>query len=194
MFWLTVLLLIGAQNAGSADRTMADINRYRGLDFHIDDIGASVGAFTQWGGPRLQYGLYAGWLTITEQTYYDYWGYPHKLNEISLDFIKTGLIVKYPMFRGMLDNSFSPFVSAQGGLAIGLDTPEYTDFFKKFKQMESIPGYYGGMYFGIDFKMSGRSALSVAAGFETHNLNRVADGKASWGGKSVTIQLGTFSF
>jgi len=189
---LLALTLAPALQAGP--RSMAEVSRYRGLDMHVADIGGSMGVFYQWSRPTYQWGLTASWLTITEHTYYDYWGYPHKINEISLDFVKFGILAKYHIFKGKIDNAFSPFLSVQGGGMIGLDTPEGMDLFDKFGQAESIPGYYGGLYAGVDLPMGGRSAITLAMGAEQHVLSRAADGKKSWGGKSLIIQLGSFIF
>ena len=153
-----------------------------------------MGGFYQWSLAKIQWSLYGGWLTITEPTYTDYYGYSHKINEISLDMLKAGAIFKYHIFKGMIANSFSPFLAVQGGAVLALDTPENMDFFDKFSHVETIPGMYGGLFVGIDFQMSRNSAFSIAIGTESHVLNEEVDGKSHWGGKAVVLQFGTFTF
>ncbi|HDR04422.1 MAG TPA: hypothetical protein ENN84_04165 [Candidatus Marinimicrobia bacterium] len=173
--------------------SMADVNRYGGLEARISDIGGGFGAFYQFAPlTNLQLLINLHWLSITagEVTLYDNYGYPHKVNEVSLDFLKSGLGLKYHLFRGELANAFSPFLMVQAGAVLAMDTPEYSSFKNKIKNITSYGGYSGGIYGGIDFKAGGGYGFSVAAGYEINAFYQTIDGRSMWDGLSLVLQYG----
>jgi hypothetical protein len=191
--YIAVMILMLTTLAQPGSFSMADVNRYGGLEVRISDIGGGFGGFYQLAPlPNLQLLMNLHWLSITagEVTLYDYYGYPYKVNEVSLDFIKSGLGLKYHLFRGQIANAFSPFVMGQVGGVLALDTPEYLPFEKKIKQITSYGGYSGGLFGGIDFRAGGGYGFSVAVGYEANAFYESIDSRSMWNGLSLIIQYG----
>ncbi len=173
--------------------SMADVSRYGGLEARISDIGGGFGGFYQFAPlENIQIVLNLHWLSITagEVTLYDYYGYPYRVNEVSLDFVKSSLGLKYHLFRGQIANAFSPFVMAQAGGVLALDTPEYHTFGEKMKNITSYGGYSGGVFGGIDFMAGGGYGFSVAVGYEVNAFYKTIDSRSTWDGLSLILQYG----
>ncbi|MEA3501034.1 MAG: hypothetical protein U9R41_08485, partial [Candidatus Marinimicrobia bacterium] len=194
---LIVILLTSFSYGQVKIETMANVQKFSAIDLHITDFGTSIGWYRQFAPiGKFHYGFWINATMVTggqETTIRDpYTGYSYKINEISLDFVKAGISLKYHLFKGKIANSFSPFLSTQLGGVIALDTPENTSFFKKYEEVEYYYGVTYNFYIGIDFLGSPQYEISVAVGYETNYLNAEVDGDKNWNGKAVYFQYGKF--
>lgn len=193
---LIIVLLSTFSNAQVKIETMANVQKFSAIDLHISDYGTSIGWFRQF-APKGKF-HYGYWVNITivtggdEYTAYNYWGQPITVNEISLDFIRSGVALKYHLFKGKLANSFSPFLTTQLGGVLALDTPENTSFFKKYEEVEYYYGMTYGLYVGIDFLGSPKYEISVAAGYESNYFYEAVHDRKNWSGKAIYFQYGKF--
>lgn len=190
--FLLTTILFGQIKIG----TMADVKKFSAIDLHITDYGTSIGWYRQFAPMgRFHFGFWANITMVTggdEYTIRDYWGREYKINEISLEFLKSGFSIKYHLFKGKLANTFSPFCATQIGGILAIDTPENTEFFEKYKSIDLYYGLSNNYYVGIDFMGSPKYEISVAVGYETNYLNAEVDGDKNWYGKAVYFQYGKF--
>ena len=176
--------------------TMANVQKFSAIDLHIIDFGTSIGWYRQFAPVgKFHYGIWVNITMVTggdEYTAYNYWGQPITVNEISLDFVRSGVALKYHLFKGKLANSFSPFLSTQLGGVIALDTPENTSFFKKYEKVDFYYGMAYNFFVGIDFMGSPKYEISVAAGYESNYFYEAVQDSKNWSGKAVYFQYGKF--
>ena len=193
---LAIILLSSLIYAKVGIETMANVQKFSAIDLHITDFGTSFGWYRQFAPVgKFHYGIWANITTVTggdEYTAYNYWGQPIKMNEISLDFVKSGVAFKYHLFKGKLANNFSPFLSTQLGGVIALDTPENTSFFKKYKKVEYYYGITDNFFIGIDFMGSPKYEISIGVGYESNHFFEAVQENKNWNGKAVYFQYGKF--
>ena len=194
---LTIILLTTLSFAQMKIETMANVQKFSAIDLHITDFGTSIGWYRQFVPiGKFHYGIWANITIVTggDETYIynPYLGRNVKINEISLDFLKSGIALKYHLFKGKLANNFSPFISIQSGGVIALDTPEDTSFLKKYKDVRHYYGLTNNIFIGIDFMGSPKYEISVGAGYETNHFFKAVEKYKNWNGKAIYFQYGKF--
>lgn len=198
-----IILLITASSLFAAPNysSMSQVKKISSFELRMTDYGSGLGSFFQWKiRPGFHAGVRANWHFVSsgkEYTITDpYTGYTYKLNSINLDFLKSGLFVKFHAFSGKIANTFSPFISLQAGpvLAIDTDNDPFANI-SRYKDAVFSVGVFGNIHAGIDFMMEKNTSFTVAAGYETNRFNRKIDEemqKSTWNGASLILQFGRY--
>jgi hypothetical protein len=125
-----------------------------------------------------------------ETIVYDYYTGQYKtLGGKSLFMLPAFIGVNYYPFVGKIENNFSPFITAKGGMLTTVDGREFGSFSERWKnsEIQFSPGGFLGV--GIDFKMVGQSTVMVMVGFEFLPLKKIADGKNNYSGFLIHLSF-----
>ncbi|MDK2976701.1 MAG: hypothetical protein PWP06_1176 [Candidatus Marinimicrobia bacterium] len=192
--FILLFILSAAILSGGQPKSMAEIHRFTALDVHVTDFGTGFGVYRQFSPiGRLHPAINALFTMVSggdEYTWYDIYGYAHVENEVSLNIVNLGLNGKYHIFKGKIANSFSPFLSAKIGYALGLDTPEGERFMEKIKHIDRVQGFNTGFFGGVDFAVDRKYGFSVAIGTQWNVFEKTVDGQKYWNGTTIVIQYG----
>ena len=107
----------------------------------------------------------------------------------SLFMLPAFIGANYYPFVGKIENNFSPFITAKGGVVTTLDGKEFGTFSERWKNpvIQFSPGGFLGV--GIDFKMIGQSFVMVMVGLEFLPLNKEADGQTDYSGFLIHLSF-----
>ena len=125
-----------------------------------------------------------------ETIVYDYYTGQYKtVGGKSLFMLPAFIGANYYPFVGKIENNFSPFITAKGGVVTTLDGKEFGTFRERWKNpvIQFSPGGFLGV--GIDFKMIGQSFVMVMVGLEFLPLNKEADGQTDYSGFLIHLSF-----
>ena len=123
-----------------------------------------------------------------ETVVYDYYSGQYKdVGGISLVMFPFLMGSNYYPFSGKIENNFSPFITARGGMVLTLDGDESGTFYERWRKASTQVSPGGFIVLGIDFKMVGQTTVSTMVGLELIKLKKMADNNKDYSGFLIHI-------